>query len=309
MRKPQEPEFRKSLNHICRQALKEIILDPSVDISGVTVTKLSTDRFDSTKPKPCYIVTVRTNNATALRGGSDPFKGSYKERIEGILDFWIKRTDPGADAHLEILGPNSRSVDRLLPIESVIRSNRISRRSPILLTAEEYKIPYILTRGRHLIGPSPAVANVLATLIAQNGRTVERALDLYSGTGIAAKVVCRLAKPKQVIVVDSDPLKISRMKGHISDANVKFVVGDASRFPLRGRFDIVIADPYYENVLDFLGAQLDHITRCARTFLLVSGGVENLEWNRKILQTLTHHGLHTKPHIAFGQVILENTTG
>jgi SAM-dependent methyltransferase len=305
MRRKKRPSLDAELVQACKEVFQDIIIDPATRISRVDVKKISTDGFASNARTPRYIVRVRTNNASMLRGDVEVFKGSYKERVEGVLDFLAKRIDPKAEVHLEIIGPNPPTVESLVPIRTLIQSGRLRESSPIVATANTYHIPYALVRGRHLIAPNPAIAKVLSHLIVNGHQTIETVLDVFSGTGTAAKVVCHLGNPKKVVVVENDSLKVARMKKHIKDPRIQFLVADACELRLSEDFDLVTADPYYEDVPRFLKLQLSQIAKRAKIFLLVSGGVENVQWNRDIRRALRNIGLKTKEHVAFGQMILE----
>jgi 16S rRNA G966 N2-methylase RsmD len=293
------------LKSVCIEAFRPILLDPAVRIIDVDVTPLSVERVDSQKAATCYVVRVRTNNATLLRGDSQLFKGSYKERVEGLLDFLIKRYDANAWVHLEIMGPAPSSVERMIPIGTLISAGKITHDSPLASIASVYQIPRALLRGRHLVGPSPAVAN-LCEIIARRRHPPESILDLFAGTGIATKVFCQLAEPKQAIVVECDKAKIRHLRTYLREPCIRFWAADARSVNLpRTDFDLVVADPYYEDVLDFLSVQLRWIIRRAKLFLLVTGGVENLQWNKLVARVLQRAGLRPKRHSIFGQTILE----
>src|SRR5260370_32028493 len=170
-------------------------------------------------------------------------------------------------------------------------------------------MPYVLLRGRHMVGPSPALASVVEKLISDR-RSIGSVLDLFAGTGIVSKVVCKLGNPKEVVIVEKDPIKVARMSRYLRDPRVRFTVGDATLMKLpRKPFDLVVADPYYEDALEFLSNQLSWITARARLFLLVSGGVEDLEWNNDVRVTLRRGGLKDTAPVEFVQVCFESTKG
>jgi hypothetical protein len=109
------------------------------------------------------------------------------------------------------------------------------------------------------------------------------------------------------LVIEKDPAKIWRLRRHLVKTRAKYLAGDACRTALPKRpFDLVIADPYYEEALVFLRYQLGWIVRYARRFLMVSGGIEHVKWNREIERALRSAGLKPTMHQAFGQVVLES---
>src|SRR5712692_6869898 len=85
---------------ICTEIIQSLFARRRAGLLDIDIKAVTTQSFDSAKEQPCYIVRLRTKNASLLRGDGNRFKGSYKERIEGILEFLMKRADPNARVHL-----------------------------------------------------------------------------------------------------------------------------------------------------------------------------------------------------------------
>ena len=299
--------MKDQLASVCRQALPSILLDPSVRIFDIEVIPLTSSRFDSAEPKTNYLVSIKTNDASMVRGRARSLKGSYKERLEAILDNYAKHATIPATVFVEIRGPESNSVERLLLISELILAGNLSSFSPIVRAAERNDIKYIQIRGRHLIAPSPAIAEFLESYIQDHKRHVRSVLDLFAGTAVATKVICRVGEPQNVVVVDNDQAKIEHCRRHVSHSSVQFSITDAMTYPLTEPIDLVVADPYYEDVEEFLNRQLGSITRFAQTFLLVPGNIEDRVWNDRIVTLLERAGFIVTDHALYGQVILEAT--
>src|SRR5260370_26166306 len=145
--RPEEPHnLPIDLASVCTAMLQYLFARRGAEILGIDVKAVTTKRFDSAKEQPCYIVRLQTENASLLRGDGNRFKGSYKERIEGILDFLIKRADPNAGVHLEIVGPNPTTVDTLVEIDHLLRSAQLPDDAPLAVAARTYGMPYVLFR-------------------------------------------------------------------------------------------------------------------------------------------------------------------
>jgi 16S rRNA G966 N2-methylase RsmD len=297
--------LQAELAALCRQVLPSILLDPGVRILAVEVSPLSTSRFDSEEPKTCYLVSIETNDASMVRGRARSLKGSYKERLEAVLDDHAKRAAPGTIVFLEIRGPESNSVERLLPISEMTIGGKLSKSSPIVRAAESNGIGYIQIRGRHLIAPSPAIAEFLENYAEKHIGNIRSVLDLFAGTAVATKVICRVAHPESVIVVDNDSAKIEHCRRHISHPSVKFSTSDAMTYPITAPIDLVVADPYYEDVEEFLSRQLKAMARFAQNILLVPGNVEDRIWNDRMSSLLEQGGYTVAQHALYGQVVLE----
>ena len=294
------------LTLLCRETLREIVLAPSVEIRAIDVDVFESSRFDSVVPRKYYVIRISTNDAAMVRGAvAGAFKGSYKERIEAILNHEVKRSDPMGTAHVEIEGTETNTVDRLIPVRSFTRSKKLASNAPIVKTATKYAIDYIQIRGRHLIAPSPAIAEFLESYAAQNASKIRRAVDFFAGTGIASKVLLRVAQPEQVILVENDPMKISGIRRHLSDKRVEVLQSDALGFSFVGNYDLAVADPYYEDVHAFLDAQMDNLRRFVEVLILVPGDAEDRTWNASIVSRLEGSKFRVQIHELYGQVVLE----
>ena len=288
----------------CRTAYDSMLLYPTVNIENVDVKCDFTPRFDSRDGYPQFLIAVTTNDASMLRG-TVGFKGSYKERVEGTLNYLVRSWLPNARAYLEIRGPETGSVERLIPLGTMLSAGRISNAAPIVLCAENYQIPYVQIRGRHLIGPSTGLAVFLRDFALRHADRCRTVLDMFGGTGITAKVMCSHATPKLVRLLDNDPQKTTNMRKHISGPNLEVLDADANEFPLAEPFDLVVADPYYEDVLSFLSTRLPAVAKFARVLVFIPGNVEHGTWNSKISHRIETAGFAITRHELFGQVILE----
>lgn len=298
-------ELIERLTLLCRDALREIVLSPSVEIRDIEVEVLASPRFDSEVSRRYYVVRISTNDPAMVRGAVARFKGSYKERIEAVLSREVAQTEPEAKAYVEIDGPETTTVDRLIPVQSFVRSKRLSPNAPIVKTAIRNEIGYIQIRGRHLIAPSPAIAEFLETYAKENARTIRRAVDFFAGTGIASKVLLRVARPDRIVLIENDPQKINGIRRHLNDKRVEILESDALRFSFIEEYDLAVADPYYEDVHSFLDIQLDNLNRFVDVLLLVPGNVEDRAWNASVLSRIERAKREVKTHELYGQVIFE----
>jgi hypothetical protein len=304
-----EPKLmlKDELKILCEEILRSIVLDPAVRVHQVSVSEFTSTRFDSSQPRAYLIVRIDTNDASILRGAARSLKGSYKERIEGLLDTHAKRSDPLSSVHVEIRGPESNSVERLVPLADMLRTGRLSRSSPIVQTAEKYKIGYIQIRGRHLIAPSPAIAQFLEERTSAGSNKWKTVVDLFAGTAVATKVLCRLRSIKAVFVVDNDPVKIHNCELHVDDKRASFLTEDAMSYRFPGDTDLVVADPYYEDVERFLHVQLPAMAAQVATILLVPGNVEDRVWNERMSALVSKAGYVIHEYSLYGQVLIEAT--
>jgi len=289
----------------CRQILDDIILAPSVQIGEIDLEVLRSPHFDSEEPTTSYVITVSTNDATMVRGAVASYKGSYKERVEAVLDQIVKQEDPNGYAYVNISGPERDTVDRLFSIQSLIDGKKLLPTAPIIRTAKQNGIDYIQIRGRHLIAPSPAIAEFLQEYALQHPGEIRTVADLFAGTAVATRVLLRTASPQKIVVIDNDPQKIRKIREQIRDRRVTIRQGNALRWSIVEKFDLLVADPYYEDVFEFIVKQIHIIRRKVGILILVPGNIEDRIWNTAVHQKLQSSGFNVVLHEMYGQVILE----
>src|SRR5207249_379515 len=130
----QKRPVEDDLVEVCRRALRAVVIAPEVRIEKISVECLRSPQFDSFHEKVIFVVRVHTNDASMVRGDSNAYKGSYKERIEGLLQGHAEALVPDCLVHLEIEGPSTDSVERLIAIDELIGSGRLNDNSPIVKT-------------------------------------------------------------------------------------------------------------------------------------------------------------------------------
>jgi predicted RNA methylase len=307
MRLSERAMLMQHLAEICEKAIAEVTLAPSIEIRDISVEAIRSRRFASQTRDFCYIVTITTNDATLVRGAVQRFKGSYKERLEGVLDRIAKEDDPHSSVHVEIIGTETPTVDRLIPVSTFLRRRTITSTSPIVRAARKNGIHYIQIRGRHLIAPSPAVAKFLESFCMRDRAALKNAADFFAGTGVATKVLLRVANPDKIVLIEKDPLKIAGIRKHIKDERVMILQADVTQFSFIDEYDIAIADPYYEDVHTFLDAQLANLKRFVRALILVPGNVEDRSWNDTVYRRLQDAKYNIEEHEYYGQIIFECT--
>jgi 16S rRNA G966 N2-methylase RsmD len=292
------------LAQICEQAFESLNF-PLASITNVRVREIWSERFEVEGKSRSYILTVVTPNPPMLRGDILPYKGSYKERVEALVQDHLNRTDPGATAHIEIVGPTDRSIDGFISIQELVKSGKVSANSPIVRTATKYRVPGALLHGRHLIGPSPALASLVRRIVVSD--RVSTILDLFAGTGVVAKVACAESVPTLVTVVERDQAKINFMQSHLPNVFVRIYQEDSLFYPINGQWDLIVADPYYEHVMCLLDARGECIRKNSKRFLLACGSIEDIGWTQEVRVRLCRFGFNVRRHAKFGQVIFECT--
>lgn len=280
--------------------LADLILDPSTAVTDVEVRLVSTARFDSDTPRTLHLVTVHTTDASMVLGAVAAYKGSYKERLEGALTHLLRRQGSRDQVAVDVVGPWGDSITRLVPIGSMVGRGFLSEASPIVTAARAHGIPHILIRGRHLLGPSPAVMHAVEEEV--ETYQPNSVLELFAGTGIGS-LACVSRRPEaRIVAVESDPVHAEGLRRSLAPS-ATVVEADAFTWVPDRRYDLVIADPYYEAAIDFLVARGSELRKWAVRLLFVGGNIEHVSWNDSIERHLRDHGFEPRRYPAFGQVV------
>jgi 16S rRNA G966 N2-methylase RsmD len=291
------------LAQVCQRAFESLNF-PLAKILDIRVRELWSERFEAEGERRCYVLTVVTSNPSMLRGHVLAYKGSYKERAEAVVQDFLNGIQRGATVHIEVVGRRCGSLDGLISLPDLVKSGKATATSPLVRTAEQYRIPGALLHGRHLIGPSPAVAALVRRIV--RSRQVTSVLDLFSGTGIATKVACIEGSPQSALLVENDPAKIEFLRRHLDLKLATIIQEDAFSFRIAGRHDLIVADPFYEQVFDFIKAQGESLAKYSRHVLLACASIEDVGWTREVRTQLVKVGLRVRRrHALYGQVVFE----
>jgi len=266
------------------QILKTIVLDPDVkiEIQGCS----ETIRIDWKTGSPIRIlsVKVKTNNRLMIMGEPGNYKGIYKEHLETLLNDFVSKLDKNYRVHIEVLGDEG-PLHKLIPLVRSLQDGIITNQSPVYAVARKYNMPYILVRGRYIEGPNPGLTEISENLLAKYG--FRKVLDLFAGTGIVARVALA-NKAEKVVCVDRTTANelISTFKSW--EKVVEVAQDDVFAFKVKEPFDLIVADPDFEDALRVAREVVPRIRNMCKVFVLCHGSVEDERWNkeiRAILQT------------------------
>lgn len=294
--------IKDELRRVAKSYAASLIADPRVRIEEVECERIELDTFEKAESSTAYIVTLRTNDISMLRGQVDSFTGNYKERVEAVLQHTLDVRDSGSRVSVEIVGQDSGRIQKIVSIEELIASGRVQRNSPLARIAAEYGIDSAILRGRHIVGPSPAIARAVEHLIRPHSATLS-VLDLFSGTMITARVILRHNPRPRIVCVDCDSRKFDQFASTLPEDCVKRVVCDAFEFQPVEKFDLTVADPFYEDALAFLDARGAALREKTEALILCSGGSENRSWNQRVELQLRSLQFETSITDLFGRRI------
>ena len=289
----------------CDSLLKEIVLDPIKRDYQIYCEKRYSEDWKTGLKTVVYILKVYTSYPISVSGEPGGYKGFYKERIEAILNDIVSfyRTETlQSKAILEIFPSEVEKdvIESIVPLDKAYNSI-IKRGSPVLEVAKKYDIKYILVRGRHLVGPNPGLVQVVENICEKE--SIKSALDLFTGTGIIPIVLHRYKVPNITCVDNGKHFDVVKKTLNIPDG-IKCIKKNAFHFLICEDYDLIIADPYYEDSFDFLNKRILDIYQNTKHFVFVCCGSED-EYLRSQCQSIiqAHFKKNTEEQLHFGQSI------
>jgi len=150
---------------------------------------------------------------------------------------------------------------KVVRIEHLLKSRRLSRVSPLTLLSKELGIKWLMLWNGYVYGPTPGIVEALDLLI--TSLKPKSMLDLFCGSGALSKLAY-LKRVREITCVD---LYVEAAKRNLQRCkNVKIIEGDALSFKLYRNFDLVVADPPEE----LINKTLANLPRLRRVFRLAA---------------------------------------
>lgn len=288
-----------------KEALKDLVLDPDTNIQVADCQIIDAIDWRNGSQTTIYRVAISADNKLLVMGEPGNYKGVYKESIETRLNDFLRKINRNYRAWIDVSG-EVKPLHKLLPLDKAVKQGVISRASPVYKTAKALQLPYVLLRGRYIVGPSPGLVEVVSECIQANH--FETVLDLFTGTGAISKAAL-IKGIKKVTCVDRNTAnEISEILKEYSD---KIVVHNNDVFDfilrMRKKIDLVVADPEYEKALRVAKEIAPRIRDRCKMFILCHGFVADQEWNASVRQALKEAGFTVEPFQKFGQVISKCT--
>ncbi len=293
------------LTNACNSLLKEILLDPNKRDYKVELKEQNGQDWRTGLKTITYAFKVYTSYPISVSGEPGGYKGFYKERVESVLNHiasLYQTKDTLLKVIVEIVPSEAYEdvLESLIPLDKAYQSI-IKDGSPVLEVLKKYDMKYVLVRGRHLVGPAPGLVQIVENIC--DAQPVQSALDLFSGTGIIPVVLHRYKVASITCVDNGKHFDIVRQTiGAYQGINC--ISEDAFRFPISDHYDLIVADPYYEDAFNFLDKRIRDIYQNTTTFVFVCCGAEDEHLRsqcKAILQSYFADG--TKEQSQFGQSI------
>ena len=274
-----------------RSVIETIVLDPAVTYR-IHYAR-NRDEIDWKTGRIIQVTSARitTNNRSMIMGEPGNYKGSYKQIIESLTEYMLSQKGIRRRVRLDIVGDNG-PIHRLIPVGTALSHGLIEKSSPVFLTATRYSIPHILIRGPHIEGPNPELAELVDDTLSSG----QKMLDLFAGTGLVAKIALR-RNATEIVSLDMNTANTLAIMFRTSNRSSKFsfLQEDAFGFDVQEDFDLVVADPDFEDSLRVAAEIAPRLKDKCKKMILCHGYIEDRAWNRRVRKKLAESASKVKP--------------
>lgn len=251
-----------------------------------------------------YAVFLTSSDTPIRVVGRDNLYSSYLlQRIERELLLRITSALDVDDMRIQVLGrtlgslgnrdhfqrsPRPKSLDTLYT-DRALALGIIQKNGAVHRCCRAYNINRVILRSGRVIGPSPALVEVLEGLVQSGNCGIKLVYDPFSGAGTTERVFARLDQSIRVISADW----IDRLGQHTGTDSFQDVPQDA--------FDLAVLDPLYEDLPEYIDSVLPRLK--VRYLAVQSGDAVDLHWRRVVDYRLDREWEQLADRVLFGKQV------
>lgn len=274
-------------SHVVENAVRSAVaLFKPVCVNKIESVKLENNpidqydlRDDSIK-RICHI-TVTTSDPETINGRANLYNGPLQKEIAHEVRIGLAHQLNVQDVRLQIKGTSSltetiyqdnsdKSVD-MVDLGDAVETGIIRQEGAVWSCCQKFGVSKIILRNGRIVGPSPGLATVLTKLVKQLPKDAA-VYDPFAGTRLTERLCRQVSRSIRVVANDRVDLD-----GHPTGF-------DAFNDVPAQHFDVVVVDPFYEDVLLFLQTM---VTRLDYRYLVVqTGDCCDRAWNEAVDEVL-----------------------
>jgi 16S rRNA G966 N2-methylase RsmD len=186
---------------------------------------------------------------------------------------------------------------RLVSLRDIVKSEKMSSLSPLLLIAKELKLNYLIEENGLITGPAVGLSILIDRITKE--LPIKSMLDLCCGSGAITKIANRNGV-KKIVCVDKNTkaaeLNIKKTNG------IKIVKEDIMKFEIEDYFDLIVLDAPRE-ILPKISRRFDEFIKKSNIFVLWHGSCEEIEWNQSIRDILRENSKIVYSFSIYGEEI------
>jgi SAM-dependent methyltransferase len=186
---------------------------------------------------------------------------------------------------------------KLVTIREIVKSEKMSSLSPLLLIAKELKLNYLIEENGLITGPAVGLSILIDKITKQ--LPIKSMLDLCCGSGAITKIANRNGV-KKIVCVDKNTkaaeLNIGKFNG------IKIVKEDIMKYEIEDHFDLIVLDAPRE-ILPKISRRFGEFIKKSNIFVLWQGSCEEIEWNQSIRDILRENSKIVYSFSIYGEEI------
>jgi hypothetical protein len=272
-----------------QSVLSELVADPEFSYAIEEVTLYSLQPTYAADPVRILVIGMQTNNRALLLGQfvyfSPPaMRGFHVEYLTARLETLFRsKCFPGVGElfiHLDVSQvPNSKqSPYTLLPLRKAISAGILTDDSRLAQHMHRYRLSHVLLAGSEISGPSSAMIEIVEEVC--RTKRIKTCLDLFSGTGALSRVAATNGA-SLIVAVDLLPLDFDQALDEPA-SSVKRVTADAWLYEPEQSFDLLLADPFYDDAVRVAWEILPRMRGYARHLIFHIGLCFDRYWTDQV---------------------------
>lgn len=279
------------------QLVEMIISDPSFWYEVDSIDVFDRQSMTGAGSETIFMINVETNNRAQLLGQIYPFElggyGGYFNNLYAgrIVEELENEIDPDYPFQIEVNAipteTNSENyVDRHISREEAIRENILPSNSPLAKKMEKYNLSKLVLAGGTLI-TGPLYGSIESIEYICNEYDINSMLELFCGSAAHSKIALEHGAEH----VECLDVNIGAAKENLEECadRVEFHEMDAFEFKPPREFDLILADPYFELINDFINQRVPVLTPHCRYFFTSIAFSKNTYWEEKVTNLLDEH--------------------
>jgi SAM-dependent methyltransferase len=186
---------------------------------------------------------------------------------------------------------------KLVTIREIVKSEKMSSLSPLLLIAKELKLNYLIEENGLITGPAVGLSILIDKITKQ--LPIKSMLDLCCGSGAITKIANRNGV-KKIVCVDKNTKAAELNIGKID--GIKIVKEDIMKCEIEDHFDLIVLDAPRE-ILPKISRRFGEFIKKSNIFVLWHGSCEEIEWNQIIRDILRENSKIVYSFSIYGEEI------
>lgn len=284
-----------------RALVDGMILDPEFEYEVDSVEAVERRSTFPTDIDVLFVLHVKTNNRAQLLGQATPFEqGDYKGFYNNLYGGWLTKHLQNeftlnfryyVDVNAVLAVDHCEQFDREITLETALQEHIVREDSRLAEKMSEYGLDSLVLGGGTLVaGPQPGPIETIERLFEKYD--IDAVLDLFCGSGAFTKV----ALQQGASTVTCLDLNLASARENLRECReqVRFKETDAFDFTPERRYDLVLVDPYFHLLPEFIKEQYPTLSTAADMILVTAGFRGDSYWIEAVRDDVRRYSTTTE---------------